>query len=59
MQFEIFSKRTLRGKRWFFRLRASNHEILCQSEGYVNRIDCIETMRNVRDNAHLATMESK
>ncbi len=43
MKLEIFSRRTLRGKRWFFRVRAANGEIIAHSESYHNRADCVAT----------------
>ncbi len=38
-RFEFFSRVGLRGKRWYFRLRAPNGKIMMQSEGYKNRGD--------------------
>lgn len=34
MKFQIFTRRGLRGRRWYFRLRANNGEPVCQSEAY-------------------------
>jgi uncharacterized protein YegP (UPF0339 family) len=39
MRFELFQRRTVRGKRWFWRLKARNGEIVCQSEAYHSRAD--------------------
>lgn len=33
-KFETYDRMTLRGRRWFFRFRAANGEIMLQSEGY-------------------------
>ena len=32
--FETYDKRTLRGRRYYWRLRAANGEIVAQGEGY-------------------------
>ena len=45
---EIFSRRTLRGKRWYFRIKATNGEIIAQSEGYHNKVDAISTAQTMR-----------
>lgn len=45
---ELFSRRTLRGKRWFFRVKATNGKIIAQSEAYHNRADCVETAQMMR-----------
>lgn len=50
LRIEIFSRRSLFGKRWFFRVRAKNGEVIAQSEGYQNRFDCRGTAFNLRDN---------
>jgi uncharacterized protein YegP (UPF0339 family) len=48
---EIFSRRGLFGKRWYFRVRAdSNGQIIAQSEGYSRRVDCIQTAYSLRNN---------
>lgn len=48
MKIEIFSKRTLFGKRWFFRIRAKNGETIAQSESYHNRGDAWDIARDLR-----------
>lgn len=48
MKIEVFSRRGLRGKRWYFRVRAGNGEIVAQSEGYSRRIDAIGTVHALR-----------
>lgn len=35
---EVF--KSFDNKQWYFRVRARNGEILCQSEGYKNKKDC-------------------
>jgi uncharacterized protein YegP (UPF0339 family) len=52
MRIELYSRRTLLGgKRWFFRIRAANGEIVAQSEGYHNRSDCRATAQLLRAEA--------
>ena len=36
MTFEFFHRRGLRGKRWYFRIKARNGETVASSEGYRN-----------------------
>jgi uncharacterized protein YegP (UPF0339 family) len=45
---EIFPRRTLRGKRWYFRVKGANGEPIAQSEGYHNRSDCVSTAMLLR-----------
>lgn len=46
---EIFARRGLWGKRFYFRIRATgNGEILATGEGYHNRADCVATAMNLR-----------
>lgn len=56
MRFQIFSRRTIRGKRWYWRMRAGNGEVIAQSEGYRNRSDAIETVALVRTEAAAAAV---
>ncbi len=51
MKIEIFRGLTLFGRRWYFRVRASNGEPIAQSEAYHNNGDCIETARLLRSAA--------
>lgn len=44
MRFELFRRLTLRGLRWFWRLKAKNGETVAQSEGYHNKEDALETI---------------
>lgn len=48
MRFQVYSRLTLFGRRWYWRLRAANHEIIAQGEGYVNRLDCVKAVNLVR-----------
>lgn len=34
MEFEIFNTVGEHGRRWYFRAKGANHEIVCASEGY-------------------------
>jgi uncharacterized protein YegP (UPF0339 family) len=47
MRIEIFKRGLLR--RWYFRVRAENGQIVAQSEGYSRRIDCLHTAYSMRD----------
>ena len=48
MKIEVFSRRGLRGRRHYFRVRADNGEPIAQSEGYRNRAGCMATVRLLR-----------
>lgn len=49
MTFEVFQRRTLRGLRWFWRLRAANGRIVADSaEGYHNRDDALDGVEKVQ-----------
>ena len=56
---EIFPRRTLRGKRWFFRIRGANGEPLAQSEAYHNRSDCVATAQLLRGRLFDAAVRSE
>ena len=55
MTVEIFGRRGLRGRRWYFRIKAKNGEAIAQSEAYQNRADCVATAMTLR--AHLFNAE--
>lgn len=57
MRFEVFQRRTLRGLRWFFRLRADNGQVVAQSEGYHNYQDMIDTIYSMRNKARTAEIK--
>ena len=46
---EVYPRFTLRGRRWFFRIRAANRQIVAQSEGYRNKADCRMTAARLRN----------
>jgi uncharacterized protein YegP (UPF0339 family) len=48
MKIEIFARRTLRGTRWFFTIKAANGEPIAQSEAYHNRGDAYDTAQSLR-----------
>ena len=55
MKFEVFHRRNLLGKkRWYFRIRAENGQIVAQSEAYSRRIDAMGTAQSVRQNVGAA-----
>jgi hypothetical protein len=48
MKIEIYRRLTIRGHRWFWRVRASNNRIVAiGGEGYHNFMDAIYTANNV------------
>jgi uncharacterized protein YegP (UPF0339 family) len=48
MTFTVYRRLTLAGRRWFWRLRADNNEIIASGEGYVNRRDCLHAVELVQ-----------
>ena len=48
MRFQMYSQRGLFGRRWYWRLRAANNEIIAQGEGYRNRADCLHAIDLVK-----------
>lgn len=56
MRFELFRKLTLRGYKWYWRLRHQNSNVIAQSEGYSRRIDAVEVIRGIREKAHLSNV---
>ena len=49
MKFEIYSRRKLfKGKQWYWRLQAKNHEIIASGEGYKNWVDCMNAVDLVK-----------
>lgn len=51
MHFEYYSRYPIfrPGKRWYWRLRAKNGEIIAQGEGYTNRMDCKRAIELIMD----------
>lgn len=57
MNIEVFARRDLLGrKRWYFRIRASNLEIVAQSEGYSRHIDAHRTAEAIKAYAGYANI---
>lgn len=56
MKIELFPRLTWRGKRWFFRVKAKNGEIIATSEGYHNLADARKTAQLLRDGMGQAQM---
>lgn len=54
-RFEIYMGGMFRRK-WFWRLRAGNGEIVAQSEGYSRKIDAIRTIESVQERAPHASL---
>lgn len=52
-KFELFKGR---GKKWFFRLKATNGKIIAQSEGYNKRGSALNGIQSVRKNAAKAEL---
>lgn len=46
---EIFRRITLRGRRWFIRIRAKNGRIIMSSEGHQNREDVVKLVEPLHD----------
>jgi uncharacterized protein YegP (UPF0339 family) len=51
MKFELYKS----GIYWYWRLRAANHEIIAQGEGYHNRQDAINAVNLVMDTSRSTT----
>lgn len=47
MEIEIFSKLGLLGRKYYFRIRASNGEIIAQSESYTRRETAANTVVSI------------
>lgn len=50
-KFEIFSRIGIRGRRWYFRMKAPNGEIIAQSEGYKRIEDAQKTVQVIKRKA--------
>lgn len=56
MKIELFPRLTWRGKRWYFRVKAKNGEIIATSEAYHNLADARKTAQLLRDGMGQAQM---
>ena len=54
MKIEIFSRIGLRGRRWYFRIKAANGEIIAQSEAYTRKESAVGTAQLIRQNVATA-----
>lgn len=55
MKVEVFPCRNLLGmKRWYFRIRAENGQIVAQSEAYSRKTDAMSTVQSIRQNVGTA-----
>jgi uncharacterized protein YegP (UPF0339 family) len=57
MRYEIYSRITIRGRRWFWRLRAVNHEIIASGEGYRNKDDAEDAISLVQSSSRAPVVE--
>lgn len=58
-KFKVYPRWTLRGRRWFWHLKAANGEIIAQGEtnGYRHRLDCRHAIQLIREQAPYAELE--
>ena len=55
MKIELFPRRNLIGqKKWYFRIRAGNGEVVAQSEAYSRRIDAMGIAQAIRQDVGTA-----
>jgi len=54
MRIELFSRATLFGRKWFFRIRSSNLQVVAQSEAYSRHIDAKRTAESIKQYAGYA-----
>lgn len=60
MVFEIFERRNMLGlKRWYFRIRAANGEMVAQSEAYTRKASAEATVRAIMRAAASADVINK
>ena len=50
LKFEMYDRLTLMGRRYFFRVKGGNGEIVVQSEGYTRRESAMHTIQLLRQN---------
>lgn len=54
LKFEMYDRLTLMGRRYFFRVKGGNGEIVVQSEGYTRRESAMHTIQLLRQNLQFA-----
>lgn len=50
-KFEIYSRIGIRGRRWYFRYRAPNGEIMLQSESYTRKENAQKAVQSIKRTA--------
>jgi uncharacterized protein YegP (UPF0339 family) len=56
VSFEIFSRFTIRGRRWYFRMKAGNGETIAQSEGYTRPEAALDAVTLIQRTALTASV---
>jgi len=59
MHFELYRQLTLGGKKWAWRLRADNGEIIASGESYSRRIDAERSIELVQASGIAEVVEKK
>jgi len=59
MRFELYRQLTLGGKKWAWRLRADNGEIIASGESYSRRIDAERSIELVQASGIAEVVEKK
>lgn len=42
---------------WFFHVKSGNGKIICQSEGYLRKSDCVKTVNRLKENLYGAAIK--
>lgn len=53
MKIEIYSRVGMFGRRWYFRLKAGNGEVIAQSEAYNRKESAMSTAQLIAQNTQL------
>ena len=59
MRYEYYRRLSLRGRHWYWRLRANNNEIVAQGEGYRNKADMLDAIDLVKGSWDAVVVEKK
>jgi uncharacterized protein YegP (UPF0339 family) len=54
---ELYTRRGLFGRKYYFRIIAVNGQIIAQSEGYSRRVDALSTIWSIQMNVGEAEIE--
>lgn len=59
MRFQVYRRLSLRGWRWYWRLRAENNKIIAsgQSSGFLRKIDAVTACRTIGKRSGEAIVE--